>query len=139
VEQHNTVGGEPVIHLGEREDYVDLRVTGGTLLIELAGAPAGDKIYDGIRQGYIEGWIRNSMPTLVDVSAFNGPIDWAAIRKITQLADWGEEGGEPSRVAYFTRDPMFMLVAKAASALFPRSRHRVFGNRHAALTWLRAA
>lgn len=139
MEQQNTVGSGPVIHLGERDDYVDLRVAAGTLLIELAGAPAGERIYDGIRQAYTEGWITTSMPTLVDVSAFNGPIDWAAIRKITELADWGEGDGEPSRVAYFTRDPMFMLVAKAASALFPKSRHRVFGNRHAALAWLRAA
>jgi hypothetical protein len=126
------------VHLGDSTDFVDIHAQDGWLEIALVGAPDGDHIYRGMRQGYASGWITAAMPTLVDVLAFSGRIDWAAIKAVAQMTEWGR-GQSPSRVAYLTRDPLFTLVVKVVAVLFPNSLHRVFGNRHAAMVWLQAS
>lgn len=126
------------VRLGDRADYVDIRVDDGLLLIEVVGAPETGKIYQAMQQGFTAGWIHTEMPTLVDVSDFHGRIDWSAIKGLSQMADWGSKSDTPSRVAYISPDPFFALVVKAVSILFTRSTHRLFADRQAALRWLRA-
>lgn len=123
------------VHLGDNTDFVDIHAKDGRLEIAIVGAPDGSNIYRGVRLGYDGGWITAAMPTLVDVLAFSGSIDWVAIKAVAQMTEWGR-GMYPSRVAYLTRDPLFTLVVKVVAVLFPNSRHRVFGNRHAAMVWL---
>lgn len=121
---------------GDRVDFVDIRVQDGLLIIEIAGAPETVKILNGLRVGYDEGWIRTDMPTLVDVSGFHGKIDWPAIKRVSELAAWGGSAQKPSRVAYISADQFFAFVIKAVSILFPRTLHRLFSDRRAALRWL---
>jgi len=128
----------PAVRLGDRLDFVDIRAEGGMLLIAVVGAPDNQKIYQGIERGRTQGWIRTEMPTLVDVTDFHGKIDWSAIKGISQMAEWGSDGALPSRVAYISSDRFFAFVIKAVSILFPRSTHRLFPDRRAALEWLQA-
>lgn len=130
--------GRTEVRLGDKADFVDIRAEEGLLVIEVVGAPPCSHILQAIRRGYTEGWILTEMPTLVDVSAFHGNIDWASIKAISQMAEWG--GRTPtarSRVAYLSPDPFFALVVKAVSILFFRSTHRLFADRQTALAWLR--
>lgn len=130
--------GSPGFRQGDRIDYVDIRIQDGLLIIEVCGAPDTTKVLNGIRAGYQGGWIRPSMPTLVDVSTFRGKIDWLAIREVSELTIWGGSEQNPSRVAYISPDLFFAFVIKAVGILFPRSLHRLFSDRGAALTWLQA-
>ncbi len=126
----------PGLRLGDRLDYVDIRVRDGLLIIEIAGAPDTVNVLYGMRAGYEAGWIRSDMPTLVDVSGFHGKIDWPAIKRVSELTDWGGTRKRPSRVAYISPDQFFAFVIKAVSILFPRSLHRLFSDRGDALVWL---
>jgi hypothetical protein len=132
------IDGRTEVRLGDRFDYVDIRVIDGILMIDVVGAPESAKIHQAMQEGHKAGWIRTEMPTLVDVSDFHGRIDWSAIKALSQMADWGSKTGTPSRVAYLSADPFFALVVKAVSILFPRSTHRLFADRRAALRWLQA-
>lgn len=137
MQRQTSVDRVDAVHLGDSTDFVDIRAADGRLEIELVGAPDGGHIYQGMKQGYAGGWITAAMPTLVDVLAFSGRIDWAALKAVAQMAEWGR-GERPSRIAYLTRDPLFTLVVKVVAVLFPYSSHRIFGNRHAAMSWLQA-
>lgn len=137
VQQQTSAERVDAVHLGDNTDFVDIHAENGRLEIAIVGAPDGGHIYRGVRQGYDGGWITAAMPTLVDVLAFSGSIDWPSIKAVAQMTEWGR-GKYPSRVAYLTRDPLFAMVVKVVAVLFPHSRHRVFGNRHAAMTWLQA-
>lgn len=126
----------PGFRQGDRIDFVDIRVRDGLLIVEISGAPDTEKIFNGLKAGYEEGWIHTNMPTLVDVSGFHGKIDWAAIKRVSELATWGGTAQKPSRVAYISPDSFFAFVIKAVSILFPRTLHRLFSDRRAALVWL---
>jgi hypothetical protein len=128
----------PQLRLGDRADFIDIRLENGLLVIEIAGAPDTAKILTGMRAGYEAGWILADMPTLVDVSAFHGKIDWPAIKALSEIAEWGSAAGAATRVAYISPDRFFAFVIKAVSILFPRAIHRLFPDREAALAWLRA-
>lgn len=129
----------PSFRQGDRVDFVDIRVHDGLLVIEIGGAPDTVKVLNGLKAGYDEGWIRTDMPTLVDVSGFHGKIDWSAIKRMSELAAWGGTAQKPSRVAYISPDQFFAFVIKAVSILFPRTLHRLFSDRRAALRWLQAS
>lgn len=126
----------PGFRQGDRTDFVDIRVRDGLLIVEIGGAPDTEKVLEGLKAGYEDGWIRSNMPTLVDASGFHGRIDWAAIKRVSELAAWGGTAQQPSRVAYISPDSFFAFVIKAVSILFPRALHRLFSDRHAALLWL---
>lgn len=82
------------------------------------------------------GWMKLSMPTLVDLTKFTGAVDWGAMRTISQMARWGSDRSDISRVAYLVRDGQFNALVKIVSVLFPLSSHRPFANSEHALTWL---
>lgn len=132
------IAKEPGFRQGDRVDFVDIRVRDGLLIIEVSGAPDTVKVLDGLQVGYQGGWISTDMPTLVDVTGFHGKIDWSAIRRVSELAAWGGTEQNPSRVAYISPDYFFAFVIKAVSILFPRTLHRLFADRRAALLWLQA-
>ena len=58
------------ICLGGESDYVDIRLNEGYLAITAVGAPTGSCFYNGVLQGFEQGWIRPGMPTLVDARQF---------------------------------------------------------------------
>lgn len=132
------ITGVPGFRQGDRVDFVDIRVSEGLLIIEIAGSPDTAKVLDGLRAGYESGWIHTSMPTLVDVTSFHGKIDWSAMRRVSELATWGGTAQNPSRVASISPDHFFVFVIKAVSILFPHSLHRLFSDRRAAMLWLLA-
>jgi hypothetical protein len=140
MQSHGLVAGEkPEVRLGDRLDFVDIRAENGILIIEIVGAPDTARIYQGMQHGHAGGWIGTAMPTLVDVSKFHGKIDWHAIKAVSQMADWGVGAQMQSRVAYISPDRFFALVIKAVSIMFPRSTHRLFSSRAAAMAWLQAS
>lgn len=136
VHQHAT-GSEAAVRLGEKADFVDIRAEGDVLIIDLVGAPSGNQLCTGLQKGYERGWIRLRMQTLIDVTAFQGTIDWSAVKAIAKMANWGGRNQAPRRVAYVSADPFFVFVIKAINVIFPRTTHCLFSDRSAALGWLR--
>jgi hypothetical protein len=124
------------ICLGGESDYVDIRLNEGYLAITAVGAPTGSCFYNGVLQGFEQGWIRPGMPTLVDARQFRGNVDWAAMLAISRITDWGKGGTVAAPVAYITGDALFSLLVKAASTMFPDSRHRLFPDPESARHWL---
>ncbi len=131
----------PGIRIGGSDDYVELRVEDGILHAEAVGSATGAEARRALAEGLQQGWLRLSMPTLVDMTRFTGSIDWGAMRDIAAMAPWGQPGdapaSPPSRVAYVTRDSLFSLILKLMAAIFPHARHRAFPDRDGALRWLR--
>jgi len=114
---------------------VALRLTGGILRVTIEQEPPGDYLVDSFRQAVARGVAKPGTPTLVDVTRFNGVVDWAALVTVRGLAPWGETKGSP--VAYVGLDSMLGMLVKIAATLFPASRHRLFANEIEALDWLR--
>jgi len=104
------------------------------ILIEKEASP--EALISCFKQGLQSGWMKLSMPTLVDLTRFTGAVDWGAVRAIAKMARWGSDKSEVSRVAYLVRDGQFNALVKIVSALFPLSSHRPFSNLEHALTWL---
>lgn len=55
---------------------------------------------------------------------------------ISRITDWGKGGTVVAPVAYITSDALFSLLVKAASTMFPDSRHRLFPDPESARHWL---
>lgn len=89
-----------------------------------------------IKEALQAGWLKLSMPTLVDLTKFTGAVDWDAVRTISKMARWGTDRNGISRTAYLVRDGQFNPLVKIVSVLFPLSTHRPFSNLEHALTWL---
>lgn len=120
------------------EGSVALWVRDAVLWIQLQGGPPGEALLRCIRQGLLDGQVRHSMPTVVDLSRFDGVIDWPSLRAILALAPWGK--GAPAgagRVGYVVRDGWFDMVIKVVRIMFPMSRHRTFIDVGGALAWVR--
>ncbi|WP_374304981.1 hypothetical protein [Ferrovibrio sp.] len=128
----------PEIRVGGEADYVDIRLEDGILAITVVGAPAGQLIHDAIQAGLQQGWLQPGIPTLVDVGDFQGNVDWQAMLTISRMTDWSQGKTVTAKVAYLTNDPLFSLLIKAVSTLFPDSRHRLFQDTGHARQWLMA-
>jgi hypothetical protein len=115
---------------------VTLAVTGDLLRVDVTGDGLDDSIVDCFREAIAAGAVRPNMVTLVDLSNFNGGVEWPAIHAIAELIPWGSEIGRPSRVAYVTKSAWFAALLKLVSVLFPKSQHRQFSGEHHALQWL---
>jgi hypothetical protein len=115
---------------------VTITVTGDLVRVDVAGDDLDEGIVDCFREAIAAGAMRPNMVTLVDLSNFNGGVDWAAIHAIAGLIPWGSEIGRASKVAYVTKSAWFAALLKLVSVLFPKSQHRQFSGLHNALQWL---
>jgi hypothetical protein len=115
---------------------VTVSITGDLCRVDVAGEALDEGIVDCFREAIAAGAMRPNMVTLVDLSNFNGGVDWAAIHTIAELIPWGSEIGRASRVAYVTKSAWFAALLKLVSVLFPKSEHRQFSGTHHALQWL---
>jgi hypothetical protein len=117
---------------------VTLTVDGSFLRVDVSGEALDHSIVDCFREAIAAGAMRPNMVTLVDLSNFNGGVDWAAIHAIAELLPWGSEIGRASKVAYVTKSAWFAALLKLVSVLFPKSQHRQFSGVHHAIQWLQA-
>ena len=115
---------------------VTLSIDGDFLRVDVSGDGLDDSIVDCFREAIAAGAVRPNMVTLVDLSNFNGGVEWPAIHAIADLIPWGGEIGRASRVAYVTKSAWFAALLKVVSVLFPKSQHRQFSGVHNALQWL---
>lgn len=129
----------PGFRQGDRIDFVDIRVCDGLLIIEIAGAPDTVKVLDGMRAGYEGGWIRTDMPTLVDVSGFQGKIDWTAIKRVSELAACRRQGAAIARRLYQSRLLLRLRDQGREHPVSARSPSHVLGSARCAPLAARAA
>jgi hypothetical protein len=115
---------------------VTLSIDGAFLRVDVSGDGLDDSIVDCFREAIAAGALRPNMVTLVDLSNFNGGVEWPAIHAIAELIPWGSEIGRASRVAYVTKSAWFAALLKLVSVLFPKSQHRQFSGVNHALQWL---
>jgi len=127
----------PLISENSPEGRVSAQLRDGILWISLEDEPAGDCLVGVFRRGIAAGWIKPSMPALVDLTRFIGSVDWAAIRTVRTMAPWGTGPSGDSLVAYIVRSSLFGTLIEVASALFVNAQHRAFTNEAEALDWLR--
>jgi hypothetical protein len=116
---------------------VTLTVEGDFLRVEVAGEALDESIVDCFREAIAAGAVRPNMVTLVDLSNFNGSVDWSAIHAVANLAPWGTGAGRASKVAYVTKSAWFAALLKLVSVVFPKSQHRQFSSINHAIQWLR--
>lgn len=133
-----TSGPNPLrISEGGGMGRVSAQLLDGILWVVVEGEPAGDCLVAVFRKGLAAGWIKPSMPALVDLTGFVGSVDWAAIHTINGLAPWGTGPAGVSRVAYLVRNSMFGMLIRIMSELFMAAQHRTFRDEADALDWLR--
>ena len=118
-------------------NHVTLTVDGDFLRVDVSGDGLDESIVDCFREAIAAGAVRPNMVTLVDLSNFNGGVEWPAIHAIADLVPWGSEIGRASRVAYVTKSAWFAALLKLVSVLFPKSQHRQFSGVHNAIQWLK--
>ncbi len=123
------------IAVGSVHGTVTIRCADDILWVRLAGEPTGEELLECFRKAQAAGLLRLSMRTVVDVLDFIGVVDWEAIRVIRDMAPWGSDGGA-SRVAYLSKDILFGSLIKLVGILFRQTRHKLFDDREAALSWL---
>lgn len=107
------------------------------LLIVVSGEPLGEALLECFEAARAEGWLRHRMKTLVDMRRFVGVVDWQAVNRIRQMADWGD-GEARTRTAYLVRNDGFAPLIKIAGTLFRGCRHKTFTDHDLAVAWLDA-
>jgi hypothetical protein len=117
---------------------VTLRVEDGVLTVTISGDPAGAEMVACFRAAFAADAIAYGTVTLVDLMDFNGKVDWASIRAIGELSPWRGDAARSSRVAYLTESVWFGALLKLVTVMFPKTAHRQFDDRAAALQWLKA-
>jgi len=121
---------------GNGGNRVTLTIDGAFLRVDVIGDAFDESIVDCFREAIAAGAVRTNMVTLVDLSNFNGGVDWPAVHAIAELIPWGSEIGRASKVAYVTKSAWFAALLKLVSVLFPKSQHRQFSGVHNAIQWL---
>lgn len=121
---------------GDGRGWVRIAAQGNRLLIVLEGEPQADTIMAALQTGLDAGWLHVSMMTLVDLTDYVGVVDWASLKRLSELAEWGTVDPGKSAVAYVVRSSAFGMVIKVISALFGRTRHHAFSSRADAVAWL---
>ena len=114
---------------------VTLRISGNLICVEIVGEALDYSLVECFREALSCGVVGLNMQSLVDLSHFNGTIDWGVLHAVFDLAPWGTDPG-PARVAYVTRSTWFKALLKLVSVLFPRNQHRQFPDAESAMRWL---
>lgn len=124
------------LRAGSADDFIEITQTPDLLLCVLVGAPEGEDVVQVFVRGLEEQWLRLTSRTIVDMRGYRGSIDWPAIKRVSELADWGSDGDGPPPVAFISTGFLFQFVAKIVSALFPKARFRIFPTLEEGLAWI---
>lgn len=130
--------GPPAIICGTKAGGVSAGQGPGFVWIRVEEELAGADLVACIRQARESGLLPTATNTLVDLTRFHGVVDWSAVHAVRDMAPWGDGTKTKPRVAYVSKDRMFAALIRLVTGLFPRARHRLFGNVADALAWLEA-
>jgi len=117
------------------DGVVCLCARGERLLVVVSGEPPGTALLECFETARAEGWLLHSMKTLVDMRRFVGVVDWQAVNRLRQIADWGDDEGR-TRTAYLVRNEGFEPLVKIATTLFACCQHKAFTDHDLAVAWL---
>jgi hypothetical protein len=123
---------------GDQQNCVVLSVEGDLLRVTFRGDPHGGALVDCFRDAIDAAALTRRLPTLVDLTAFNGRVDWNAVREVGTITPWNKDGKPGSRVAYVTDSFWFKALLKLVKELYPETQHRQFDDTSSAAAWLTA-
>lgn len=131
--------GDRIVCHGPQSGQICLRITPGRLFITVKGEPTGETLTSCFREALERDPEKINVPSLIDLTRFQGTVDWKAIMAVRDMANWGIES-RPLKTAYLMRqDTMLEKIVKVLTALFENSQHRSFDNYDEALAWLDVA
>jgi len=122
--------------VGDSSNCVVLSLEDDLLRITVRGDPPSGALLACFREAFADAALTTRRrPTLVDLTDFNGRIDWASVRQVGAIAPWSKNG-EGSRVAYVTDSLWFTTLLKLVKELYPETHHRQFDDVQSAAAWL---
>jgi hypothetical protein len=133
-----------MITRGNIRGRVTLQIQNGVFWVKIEQDPRGEDLVACFAEARETNLLPGPMPTIVDMLAFNGSIDWNAIAAVREMTPW-EKQAQPkpgahrlivARCGYISTDPLLAPVIKILCDLFGRSRHRQFRNPEQALLWV---
>lgn len=105
------------------------------LVVAMVGAIHSEYLIEALREMRAAGLpASDTFTALIDLSAFTGEIDWKDIREVREVMPKGES--RTNKNAYVVRNPIFALVAKITSVLFPQTQNAAFPTAAEARVWL---
>jgi hypothetical protein len=122
--------------LGDMLNCVVLSVEDDLLRVTVRGDPPTGALLACFREAFDTAALTTRRPTLVDLTDFNGRIDWASVRQVGAITPWRKHGGQGSRVAYVTESLWFTALLKLVQELYPTTQHRQFDDVASATAWL---
>jgi hypothetical protein len=125
--------------LGDAQNSIALSIEDDLLRITVRGDPPTGALLACFREAFDTAALTTRRPTLVDLSAFNGRIDWTSVRQVGSIAPWSKQDGQGSRVAYVTDSLWFTALLKLVKELYPETQHRQFDDVAGATAWLATA
>jgi hypothetical protein len=125
------------VTFGNDTHFISVNVRDGIADITVVGEPEGKLIPACVRFAVTNHIMRLPMPTLVDLTRFNGSIDWQSIQAVAEMTNVWLPDDAPSPVAYVAPSALVALVVKLLAHIFPKSEHRLFHDRDQALAWLK--
>jgi hypothetical protein len=123
---------------GDNRHGITLAASADLMRVTIFGEPSGAELVECFRDAYASGALTRGMATLVDLTRFDGRIDWSAIAAIGKLAPWGRDPARPPRVAYLAESAWFAALLKLVAVIYPHSTHRQFADEASAMEWLGA-
>ena len=124
--------------IGDSQNCVILGVEAELLRVTARGDPPVGALVGCFREAIQSKALTHRLPTLVDLTAFNGRVDWNAVREVGTITPWSQDGKPGSCVAYVTDSFWFRALLKLVTELYPKSRHRQFDDVASAIAWLTA-
>ncbi len=105
------------------------------LVVAMRGAIHSNCLIEALREMRAAGLpATDEFTALIDISTFSGEIDWNDIREIREIMPKGDS--RTNKNAYVVRNPLFALIAKITSVLFPQTQNAAFPTQAEARLWL---
>jgi hypothetical protein len=130
--------GRPTFRIGDAQNCVILSVEADLLRVTVRGDPPTGALVDCFRDAIQSAALTARLPTLVDLTSFNGRIDWNAVREVGTITPWSKDEKPGSRVAYVTDSFWFRALLKLVKEFYPQTQHRQFDDARSATAWLTA-
>jgi len=121
---------------GDPQNCVVLSVEGNLLRVTVRGDPPSGALVECFRDAIDAAALTARLPTLVDLTSFNGRVDWNAVREVGKITPWSKDSSRASRVAYVTDSFWFKALLKLVKELYPQTQHRQFDDARSAAAWL---
>jgi hypothetical protein len=105
------------------------------LVVAMQGAIHSSHLIEALREMRAAGLpATDEFTALIDISTFTGEIDWRDIWEVREVMPKGDS--RTNKNAYVVRNPLFALVAKITSVLFPQTQNAAFPTQAEARQWL---